>query len=154
MTVLIESLNKYKIPLKTLDNLPKSTQIKNSENISRKNSKEITSVTFGRTNNDLKHLEIGSRMPIKEGLILLSNSALSRKRIERFSSATSSRQIDVLPRIITRNDIRNKLLAFEKKYNKTSDKFYSDWKQGKAIDNLDTLKWATYYEMWKQKYFM
>ncbi len=155
MTILIKPLNKHNISLETLDSLPKSFQIENSEKLPKKTSKGITSLRVGRTINNLpKYIGFGSLMHGTGVVISKDSSALSNKGIEGFSTSSSSRQVDSLPKIISRNDIKNRLLAYEKKYNKSSDKFYSDWKQGKAIDNLDTLKWATYYEMWKEKYFM
>lgn len=154
MNFLIKYSNIHNDPLKKLDNLPKSSRIENSEKRSKKTSEGITSIMSGRTNMDSPNYIKFGLMHIKDALISRGNSASSNKGIEAFSTANSSRQVDKLPKIISRNDIENKLRAFEKKYNKSSNKFYSDWKQGKAIDNLDTLKWATYYEMWQNKYFM
>jgi len=132
--------------------LIKSSRIENSEKLPTKTSEGITSLRVGRTIYSLpKHLGVDSLLHRTGALISRDNSAQLNKGFEGFSTANSSRQVDSLPRIISRNDIKNRLLAFENKYKKSSDKFYSDWKQGKAIDNLDTLKWATYYEMWKKK---
>lgn len=81
------------------------------------------------------------------------NSTLN-KPFEDLSKIQSLKQLDYLPELVSRDDMKKSLLEFEKKYNTTSEKFYSDYKQGKAVDNLDTLKWAILYELWIQKYLM
>lgn len=78
----------------------------------------------------------------------------SDKSFENLSKIESLRQIDFLPEIVTREDLEKSLYEFQKKYGMTSEKFYSDYKQGKVIDNFDTLKWAILYELWMQKYLM
>lgn len=155
MNILINPLNKHNISLKTLNNLPKSLKIENSEKLPKKTSKGITSLRVRRTTNNLpKHIGFAPLIPRIGVIISKDRFTISNKGIENFSTSKSSRQGDSLPKILSRKDIKERLLAYEEKYNKSSDKFYSDWKQGKAIDNLDTLKWATYYEMWKEKSFM
>lgn len=79
---------------------------------------------------------------------------ISNKPFEDLSKIKSLRQVDFLPEIVTRDDMKKSLLELEKKYSMTSEKFYSDYKQGKAEDNFDSLKWAILYELWMQKYLM
>lgn len=87
----------------------------------------------------------------------------SQKYFDRFptsenisipSTEQSSKQIDFLPKILTRADVKSRLLEFEKKYGINSEEFYSKWRQGKAVDSLDSLKWATMYELWKEGYLI
>ena len=70
------------------------------------------------------------------------------------STEYSPSQVNYLPRIITRNEIKNKLIEFENKYDIDSKKFYSQWKEGKVVDSLDSLKWATLYELWEEDYLI
>jgi hypothetical protein len=84
----------------------------------------------------------------------LKQDIVSNKIFEDMSKIESLRQIDFLPDIVTRDDLKKSLLELEKKYDMSSEKFYSDYKQGKAEDNFDSLKWAILYELWMQKYLM
>ncbi len=106
--------------------------------------------------------------PISIGVDIVSNKILeyttkidsskqdmiSNKNFEDMSKIESLRQIDFLPEIVTRDDVKKSLLELEKKYGMSSEKFYSDYKQGKAEDSFDSLKWAILYELWMQKYLM
>ncbi len=87
----------------------------------------------------------------------------SQKYFEKFytsesvpipSTEQSSKQTEFLPKILTRADVKSRLLEFEKKYGINSEEFYYRWRQGKAVDSLDSLKWATMYEMWKEGYLI
>lgn len=66
----------------------------------------------------------------------------------------SLRRMDFLPKILTRNDVENILHEFEKKYGVCSEEFYSMWRRGQAVDSLDSLKWATMYEAFKEGYIV
>ena len=68
------------------------------------------------------------------------------------STEQSSKQMNFLPKILNRSEVESRLYEFEKKYGLKSDEFYSKWSQGKAVDSLDSLKWATMYELWKEGY--
>lgn len=66
----------------------------------------------------------------------------------------SPMQSNFLPKLISRDDVKNRLLKFEKKYKISSEEFYSKWKQGEAIDSFDSLKWASLYELWEEDYLI
>ena len=66
----------------------------------------------------------------------------------------SPMQSNFLPKLITRDDVENRLREFQKKYKISSEEFYSKWKQGEVIDSFDSLKWASLYELWEEDYLI
>ena len=140
MAVLaIASTQSDKYSKSSSSSLMRAVQTKDSEKYDMwKFSKIATSFVGGYMNSPQKHFEKFS----------ISETA-SIPLIER-----SLRQIDFLPKILTRNDVENILREFEKKYSISSEEFYSKWRRGQVVDSLDSLKWATIYETFKEGYII
>lgn len=83
---------------------------------------------------------------------IFPNIEISTKRL--LLTECTPRQSNFLPKLISRDDVKNRLLEFEEKYQISSKEFYSKWKRGEAIDSFDSLKWASLYELWEEDYLI
>lgn len=137
LTIASTQLDKYS--KSSSSSLMRTFQTKDREKYDMgKFSKIATSFVGGYMNSPQKHSEKFS----------ISETA-SIPLIEQ-----SLKQIDFLPKILTRNDVENVLREFEKEYGIGSEEFYSKWRQGQVVDSLDSLKWATIYETFKEGYII
>lgn len=55
--------------------------------------------------------------------------------------------------IMSREDLRQSLRDFEKKYDISSEEFYELWQNGSSpIEGIDKLRWAAFWEAWIGQY--
>ena len=56
--------------------------------------------------------------------------------------------------VMSPDELRNRLLEFEQKYEMSSESFYRRWKAGQASDVHDAMRWAMLYELWRDRYLL